>query len=70
MEITMHTQITLDDQLIQQAAKLTGLDNLQAIIEIALRELITRKKSDPLAKAFGQYCWEGDLEKMRNDQCC
>ena len=29
----MHTQVTLDDQLIQQAAKLTGLDNLQAIIE-------------------------------------
>lgn len=29
---------------------------------MALRELITRKKSDPLAKAFGQYHWEGDLE--------
>ncbi len=70
METTMDTQITLDDQLFQQAAELTELKNPQDLIESMLREFVIRRKSDPLAKAFGQYCWEGDLDKMRTDQCC
>ncbi len=63
----MHTQITLDDQLVQQAIELTGLKNPQELIETLLREFIIRRKSDRLAKAFGQYHWEGNLETMRTD---
>ena len=65
----MHTQIVLDDQLLQQAIDLTGLKNPQDLIEILLREFVIRRKSDPLAKAFGQYRWEGDLDTMRSDKC-
>ncbi len=65
----MHTQITLDDQLLQQAIDLTGLTSPQDIIEVVLREFLIRKQSDPLAKAFGQYHWEGDLDTMRSDKC-
>jgi Arc/MetJ family transcription regulator len=63
----MHTQITLDDQLVQQAIELTGLSNHQELVETLLREFVIRRKSDILAKAFGQYPWEGDLDKMRID---
>jgi len=63
----MHTQITLDDQLFQQAVELTGLNNPQDLIEIILREFVIRRKSDTLAQAFGQYHWEGDLDNMRTD---
>jgi len=69
MATTMHTQITLDDQLLQQAIDLTGLTSPQDIIEVVLREFLIRKQSDPLAKAFGQYRWEGDLDTMRSDKC-
>jgi len=69
MEITMNTQITLDDQLFQQAVELTGLKNPQDVIETVLREFLVRRRSDPLAQAFGQYRWEGNLDKMRTDQC-
>lgn len=63
----MHTQITLDDKLLQQAVELTGLNNPQELIDTLLRECVIRRKSDPLAKAFGQYRWEGNLDKMRTD---
>lgn len=67
METTIHTQITLDDQLVQQAIELTGLNNPQDLIETVLREFLVRRRSDPLAQAFGQYRWEGNLDKMRTD---
>jgi len=65
----MHTQIILDDQLVQQAIELTGLSNHQELVETLLREFVIRRKSDILAKAFGQHHWEGDLDKMRTDSC-
>ena len=36
----MHTQITLDDQLLQRATELTGLSNPQDLIEAVLREFL------------------------------
>lgn len=62
----MHTQITLNDQLVQQAIELS---NYQELVETLLREFVMRRKSDILAKAFGQYPWEGDLDKIRTDTC-
>ncbi|GEM_PF-2719926 len=38
----MHTQITLDDQLFQQAVELTGLKNPQDLIETVLREFLNQ----------------------------
>lgn len=63
----MNTLLNVDEQLIQQALQLTGLNNPQSVIEMALRELVTRRKTDKLSQAFGQYLWEGDLDAMRND---
>jgi hypothetical protein len=40
----MHIQTTIDDQLFQQAANLTGLADKQALLEEALRLLIQAKK--------------------------
>lgn len=63
----MYTQISIDEHLVQQATNLAGQNNPQELIETLLREFILRRKSDPLAQAFGQYRWEGDLDKMRID---
>ncbi len=65
--MVMNTLLNIDEQLIQQALQLTGLHNPQLVIEMALKELVTRRKTDKLSQAFGQYCWDGDLEMMRND---
>jgi Arc/MetJ family transcription regulator len=46
----MHIQTTIDDQLFQQAAKLTGLADKQALLEEALRLLIQARKVSAEAK--------------------
>jgi Arc/MetJ family transcription regulator len=65
----MNTNIVIDDALINQAMKLTGLKTQKDLVEIALKTLIADKTRDKLASAFGQYPWEGDLEAMRTDRC-
>jgi len=49
----MHTQITLDDQILQQAIELTGLTSPQDIIEVVLRDNQTPSLK-PLANTVGK----------------
>lgn len=49
----MHAQITLDDQLFQQAVELTGLKNPQELLETVLREFLDQhEKQAELAFAI------------------
>jgi Arc/MetJ family transcription regulator len=65
----MRTNIVIDDELLGQAMKLTGLKTKKEVVEVALKTLVANKQRDALAAAFGQYRWEGDLEAMRTDRC-
>jgi len=64
----MQAQVTIDDQLINEALRLTGLKSIQVVFEVAMKELVEHRRNDPLAKAFGQMRWEGDLDAMRTDR--
>lgn len=64
----MQAQIVIDDELIHEASRLTGVKNENEIVEIALRELVEHRRNDALARAFGQMHWEGDLDAMRMDR--
>ncbi|WP_295384019.1 type II toxin-antitoxin system VapB family antitoxin [uncultured Thiodictyon sp.] len=64
----MNTQVVIDDQLMKEALRLTGLKSTEDVIEVALQELIEHRRTDALAKAFGQMPWEGDLDAMRTDR--
>jgi len=64
----MLTNIAVDEELIIQALRLTGLKAEHDVVEIALKELIEHRRHDPLANAFGQLKWEGDLNAMRTDR--
>ncbi len=65
----MRTNIVIDDELMAQAMRLTGIKTKKEVVEIALRELVVHKQRDELADTFGTLCWEGDLDAMRTDQC-
>lgn len=65
----MRTNIVIDDELMTQAMRLTGLKTKREVVETALKELIVHKKQDKLADAFGTLRWEGDLNAMRTDRC-
>lgn len=63
----MQTHIIVDDRLMNEALRVTGLKGTEEVIEMALRELIEHHRKDSLAQAFGRLPWDGDLDSMRMD---
>lgn len=64
-EAAMRTNIDIDDALIAEAMKLTGLPTKKAAVEKALQDLVghySRKKAWEELRGMG---WEGDLDAMR-----
>jgi Arc/MetJ family transcription regulator len=61
----MRTNIELDDRLLSQARKLTGLNTKRAIVDEALRVLIRLYRQRNVRKLRGKLEWQGSLETMR-----
>ena len=61
----MRTNIVLDDKLLTQGMRLTGLKTRRALVDLALKELIRRRRQRDLLKLRGAVKWEGDLDQMR-----
>lgn len=64
----MRTNIDIDDKLIEEARRLTGLPTKKAIVEAALEEMIRRAREREALDYFGKLKWEGDLDEMRQDR--
>lgn len=63
----MRTNIVIDDNLMDDALKLTGLKTKREAVELALRTLIKLKKQEDIRRFRGKLSWEGNLDDMRND---
>jgi Arc/MetJ family transcription regulator len=61
----MRTNVVIDDQLMAQAMKQTGLKTKKAVIEEALRTLVRVKSQEQVRSLRGKLHWEGDLDAMR-----
>ncbi len=61
----MRTNVTIDDELMEEAMKASGLPTKQAVIEEALRTLIRLKSQEEIRSLRGQLQWEGDLQALR-----
>ena len=64
----MRTNIVIDDNLMDEAIKLTQLKTKRAVVETGLRLLIQIKKQERIKSLRGKLNWEGDLDEMRLDQ--
>ena len=64
----MRTNIVIDDNLMQAALQITGLNTKKDVVEEALKLLVQVKKQSNLKKLKGKLKWEGDLEEMRTDK--
>lgn len=53
MILCMRTTINLDDQLLEEAARLTGMDERTALVREGLRALIERESARRLARLGG-----------------
>jgi Arc/MetJ family transcription regulator len=64
----MRTNIVLDDTLVEQARKLTGIKTKKALIHEALRTLIRMRQQAEVRNLRGKLHWEGDLDEMRRSR--
>ncbi|MDJ0579115.1 type II toxin-antitoxin system VapB family antitoxin [Crocosphaera sp.] len=64
----MTTNISIDEQLIADALKVTGLKTEREVLEMGLKTLIQLKKQEQIKRFKGKLKWEGDLEEMRSNQ--
>ena len=61
----MRTNIVIDDKLMTDALKATGLNTKKEAVKQGLRLLIQRNKQQAIRKLRGKLKWEGDLDEMR-----
>jgi len=61
----MRTNIVIDDQLMADALKATGLSTKKETVELGLKLLIKQNKQQAIRTLRGKLKWEGDLDEMR-----
>jgi len=66
-ELSMRTNIVIDDNLMSDALQITGLKTKKEAVELGLKALIRLKKQEEIKKFKGKLKWEGDLDSMRTD---
>lgn len=64
----MRTNIVIDDKLMADALKATGLKTKREAVEEGLRTLLRLKQQTELRKLRGKYEWAGNLDAMRRDK--
>lgn len=64
----MRTNVVLDDELIKEAQRLTGIKTKRQIIHEALRTLIRLRQQEQIRELRGKLHWEGDLDALRESR--
>jgi Arc/MetJ family transcription regulator len=61
------TNLVLDEQLLEEALRVSGQRTYSATVMLSLRELVRRSRAGRIAELRGSGLWEGDLSDMRSD---
>jgi Arc/MetJ family transcription regulator len=61
----MPTNIEIDDELIREALRVSGLKTKRAVVEAGLRMLLRLKRQEDILNLVGKVRWEGDLDESR-----
>jgi Arc/MetJ family transcription regulator len=64
----MRTNIVIDNELMEEAMRASGLPSKRATVEAALRLLVQVKAQTGIRRLRGKVKWEGDLNAMRADR--
>lgn len=59
------TNIVLDDKLVEDCLRATGIRTRKALIDHALRELYRHESQAKILEFKGKINWEGDLNEGR-----
>jgi Arc/MetJ family transcription regulator len=64
----MRTNIVIDDKLMKETLRLTGLKTKREAVELGLRTIVRLRKQDEIRRFRGKLKWHGDLDAMRSDK--
>jgi Arc/MetJ family transcription regulator len=62
----MRTNIEIDDKLMNDTLKATGLKTKKEAVELGLKTLLRLKKQQNIRNLRGKLKWTGDLDDMRS----
>ena len=63
----MRTNIVIDDGLMAEALRATGLKTKREAVELGLKTLLRLRKQEEIRGFRGKLAWTGDLDAMRSD---
>ena len=63
----MRTNVVIDDDLMDEALKVSRLKTKKDAVEEGLKLLVQRKKQENIKNLRGKLHWKGNLEEMRTD---
>ncbi len=64
----MRTNIEIDDELMNETLRRTGLKTKREAVDVALRTLLRLRKQEEVRRFRGHLDWDGDLDAMRRDR--
>ena len=64
----MRTNIVIDDQLMADSLRATGLRTKREVVELGLKTLLRLRQQAEIKKLRGKITWDGDLDAMRRDK--
>lgn len=64
----MRTNIVIDDKLMADTMKATGLKTKREVVELGLKTLLRLRRQSEIKKLRGKIAWEGDLDAMRREK--
>ena len=64
----MRTNIVIDDKLMDEALRATGLKTKREAVELGLKTLLRLRQQEDIRRFRGKMAWTGDLESMRTDR--
>lgn len=63
----MRTNIVIDDKLMKETLRATGLKTKREAVELGLRTLLRLRRQAQIRRFRGKLSWQGDLNEMRTD---
>lgn len=63
----MRTNIVIDDKLMRDTLRATGLKTKREAVELGLRTLLRLRRQEEIRRYRGKLNWQGDLDVMRAD---
>jgi len=63
----MRTNIVIDEKLMKETLRVTGLKTMREAVELGLRTIVRLRKQEEIRRFRGKLPWQGDLDAMRSD---